>query len=200
MEAYIAAHNLYSVTRHGFCSGVVFRAEERKAMADTMRLGNTLSKNQWFRALLPDASRFLDLGIEMKIQPGYALERLGSQGALSILFVSEGAEFMRQLDAYLDSNDFENREEEAQAEVREFYAEKRREILAMSAPEYLGFVAGKTAGRDPLKVSAYLCHFGIAGLSFVTSSGPSFLLFNPRRDIIIKEIKRSLLKDAPLAS
>jgi hypothetical protein len=198
---YIAAANLFAANQFLSCTGVVVRAEEKTACNDTARLSNTLAKNQWFRVFIPPRHTFLSLDSPVKKQHPYILEHLCAQEALSVIYIKEGRDFLHKLNEYLRNTGAEDDPGAAQIEVAEFYAEKRRAVENMDVKEYLQFILEKAAGREKALVSSYLYHFGVSGLSFTsTAGGESFLLFNPRRDSIIKEIKRSILDDSRLVS
>jgi hypothetical protein len=198
---YIAAANLFTLQQVSFCTGVVVHAGEGAACNDTARLANIDSKNQWFRVLIPPNHTFLSLGSPLKKQDPYVIERLCGQEALSVLFLKEGRGFLRTLNEYLEHIGAQDDPEAAKAEVAEFYAEKRRLVMAMDAKDYLRFIQEKTAARETALVASYLYHFGVSGLAFTSAlGGESFLLFNPRRDCVIKEIKRAVLDDSRLVS
>jgi hypothetical protein len=198
---YIAAADLFTLKPFLSCTGVVVHADEKTACGDTSRLSNTLAKNQWFRILIPPKDTFLSLDSPITKQYSYAVEHLCCREALSLLYVKEGRDFLHNLNEYLEHIGSQDDPEAAQAEVTEFYNEKRAAILGMDAKEYLQFVLEKSSGKEKTRVTAFLYHFGISGLSFTSAlGGRSFLLFNPRRDSIIKEIKRSILDDSRLAS
>jgi hypothetical protein len=196
MTGYIAAPNIFLLNQYSLCTGMVVHSSEQKAMLDSIRLHHTLSKNQWFKILIPDADSFLCLDIPMERQSSTVIDDLCSREALSMIFIAEGKEFLSKLDVYLQSINAHDDPEDAKIEVEAFYEEKKREILAMEPSDYLRFISEKTIDGDPAKVSAYLYGFGVSGLSFQSS----FLLFNPHKDIIIKELRRSVLDNSRLAS
>jgi hypothetical protein len=198
---YIAAANLFTMQQVLCCTGIMVHAGEEAACKDTARLSNMLAKNQWFRVLIPPTHTFLSLDDPIKKQYSYVIEHLCAQEALSVIYISEGRHFLHKLNDYLESIGAQDDPEAARTEVAEFYTEKRRAVLDMDAKAYLAFILEKSAAREKAAVSSYLYHFGISGLAFSSpSAGKSFLLFNPRRDSIIKEIKRAVLDDSRLVS
>jgi hypothetical protein len=198
---YVAAENLFTMKQFLCCTGVMIHTEEKTACTDTARLSNTLTKNQWFRVFIPPKYTFLSLDTPLKNQYSYVIEHLCSQEALSVLYLKEGRDFLHKLNEYLKNIGAQDDPQAAQVEVGEFYNEKRRAVLEMDTKEYLQCILEKAGGRENAMVSAFLYHFGISGLSFTAAlGGLSWLLFNPKRDSIIKEIKRSLLDDSRLVS
>jgi hypothetical protein len=201
MTGFLASHKLFSITRYAFCEGVIVHSNKENALKDTMRHRNIYSLNQWFRISCPGENTFLSLDSSMKEQPGYVIEHLTGEGALKLPFIKKGREFMAQLEMYLAHENASDNPLKAKMEIAEFYTRCKNEVLAMTAQDYLAFLSEQITGRDPAKQSSYLYHSGITGLSFPSEQNSrSYLLFNPRRDAIIKEIGRAPLNDTRMVS
>jgi hypothetical protein len=139
----------------------------------------------------PGDDTFLSLDNLFQNQPYSLLEQLTTNDALSKLYINEGRDFMIGLDKYLQSLNLADNPDAAHQEIKEYYAAKEQEILSLSIPDYLKYIYGKTLNRDSSVVSAYLYQFGVSGLTFLDTQGrSSFLLFSPRKDMVIKEIRR----------
>jgi hypothetical protein len=201
MEGYIASQDLFGSAEFKCCAGVTVHSDEASAMADSLRLAGSLSKNQWFRVAIPPEETYLSPALPMSEQPPQVTERLLAAEALSVLFIEEGKLFMRRMEMYLEANGLADNPEAAKTEVEDFYASRRGELLSMHGDGYLSFIKSKTGGGDPAGVSSYLCHFGVSGLAFYNRNNrPAFLLFNPKRDMVIRELRRASLQDSRLVS
>jgi hypothetical protein len=201
-RAYISAAGMFSKTVLCNTSGVTVFESEKPAVFDSLRLSNALTKNQWFSILIPPPGSFLSLDGPMSGQPYEAVHSLCSQEALSVLFIRECREFLPRLDSYLLEIGEADNPAAAQAEVHEFYHEKRRQILSMKTSDYIDLIYTMNSAPNPDKVSAYLSHFGIAGFSYLNQSRScnSFFMFNPRKHIVIKSVMRECIGNTRLAS
>jgi hypothetical protein len=182
--AWTPAHYLFERNTYPFGSGVTVFETEDDARRHTVRRKNVRALNQWFRVLIPSRDHFLNLDAPVSSQPLQLREALLSREAIeSFLFSRETHDGV--------------------------YAEERillhRKTLTAfpSAESYIMYLAKHISGSQPPRTVSYLAYFGVAGLVLPPSdsgSGDTFLVFDARQNIIIKEIKRELIPHTLLVS
>jgi hypothetical protein len=178
--AWMPAHYLLEKFEHPFGSGVkVFEAED-EARRYTVRRKNARACNQWFRVLIPSPDHFLDLNAPISEQPLQLQESLLSEEAIGALFFSA---------------------ENHNAVYDEEQLLLKRKILSAfpSAEEYLVYLTNNISGGQSSRTVSYLSFFGVAGIT-CPGSGNVFLVFDARRNIILKEIKRETIPHTALVS
>jgi hypothetical protein len=193
MLVFIPADMLFTSEIRCHCRGVASYENQAAAAEKTARLRNTLAKNQYFSAAVPDETTFISTGLPLAQQPAPILERVLSDSSLPLLYAAEGKDFMGRLDACLTETGSSSGPEAVQAEIIKFYNQKRDAIKSLDASAYLDLIERSAKAHDPATVSAYLSHIGISGLVSGDSAGPRgrvFFLVNPRRDAVIREIIR----------
>jgi hypothetical protein len=206
MQAFIPSNTLFlfpAATRYG-CQGVTAYSSSATALSKTSRRKNVMSKNQYFRVNIPDVHTFLDTHYPIAKQPPYVLKRILAAPSLSLLYTTEAKDFMDRLAAYLAETGNDN-SEAAQTEINTFYEDKRRAIKDLNSVSYINLIKTLACGHSPAIVSSYFSHIGIPGLSFHENiadgkTEKAYLLFNPRRDVLIKEIIRVFIPETSAVS
>jgi hypothetical protein len=193
MQAFIPSRALFYAQNRCGCEGVTAYECRAAAESKTSRRANSLAKCQYFRAEIPDESSFLAVDEPMPRQPRRVLDLILAESSLSLLYAAEVRDFTGRLGAYLSENGLCGDPEAARAETVKFYEGKRGIIKKLNSAAYLDLIKNLAAERSPAAASAYLSHIGIPGLLFHEPdiSGRSYLMFNPRRDAVIKEIIRT---------
>jgi hypothetical protein len=197
MQAFIPSNTLFlfpAAARYG-CQGVAAYSGGATALSKTSRRKNVMSKNQYFRVNIPDVHTFLDAHCPIAKQPPYILKKILAAPSLSLLYTAEAEDFMDRLAVYLAETGNDNGET-AQIEINKFYDDKRHSIKDLSAVSYINLIKTLARGHSPAIASSYLSHIGISGLAFHENIADDktekvFFLFNPRRDVLIKEIIRA---------
>jgi hypothetical protein len=177
--AWMPSHYLFEKFEYPFGSGVKVFESENEARRHTVRRKNVRALNQWFRVLIPSADHFLELDAPLSAQPLPLQESLLSPEALS--FAGENHD-----DGYSEEQII-----------------LKRKILSSfpSAEEYIIYLTKNIAGSQPSRTVSYLSYFGVAGITCPSSgSGDTFLVFDARQNIIIKEIKRQEIPHTSLVS
>jgi hypothetical protein len=203
MQAYIPAVKLFLPETRCGCKGIVAYDNHRSAGSRTVRLRNTATKNQYVSLHIPEITTFLSLEHAMAQQPSYVLEHILTEKALSTLFTVEGRAFFHNLDRYLAENGLTGDMVTAQTEMMNFYDKKRSAIRELTSSAYISLITQLARGHHPAIVASYLSCFGISGLVFKEPGTPqqnAFLLFNPRRDAVIKEIIRMDIRESRMVS
>jgi hypothetical protein len=173
--AFLPAHYLFEKIDFPFASGVKVFESEDEARQYTVRRKNVRSLNQWFRVLIPSREHFLELSQPLSNQSPHLLESLLSTQALDVISK--------------EKND---------------YIEKRKFLYAFESVEaYLihlvQFFSG--SGDGPSRTVSYLSYFGAAGIILPQyDHGETYLVFDARQNIIIKEIKREKIPHTILVS
>jgi hypothetical protein len=206
MEAFIPAEALFNAEIRLHCRGVIAYESRSAAGMKTSRLRNVRSKNQYFRVEIPRENAFLNLldaDSPLVKQPPDVLSRVLDAPSLSLLYAAEEKNFTARLAAYLAENGSSDDGEAARIEIERFYAAKRETIKTLSVRSYIDLIRRSVKGNNaPAATAAYLSHIGAAGLAFrePRSDGGSraFLLFNPRRDAVVKEIIRAVVPETKL--
>jgi hypothetical protein len=199
MRAFIPAEALFQKTVFHNCEGIA-AYETREAAGRKTGRRHIPAKNRYYSVVIPDRNTFIDLNLPMDGQPPYVLQCVLSAPSLSLLFTAEEAGFMDRLGAYLAEKGSPDGPEEALRETAAFYDAKREIIKGLGAEGYLELIKSKITAAEHKEtvVSSYLSQSGISGLIFRPGDAPRehvFLLFNPRRDALIKEIIRAVVPE-----
>jgi hypothetical protein len=196
MKAFIPSITLFETQQLYHCAGVAAYENKTAAENKTRRIKHTTAKAQYFSVSIPEPATFIDISLPMSRQQDGVRHTILSVDALSLLFYAEGKIFMRNLGIYLDQNKLYDDPSAAQTEIDLFYEKKKNQITALSATGYLSLVENLAKNHNPAIVSSYLSQFHISGL-VIQGNGTNgkagnrlFLLFNPRKDIVIHEIIR----------
>jgi hypothetical protein len=203
MVAYIPSESLYQTIIIFGCEGVLAYDSHLTAGTRTSRRKNVTAKNQYFSVSIPDRETFIDADRSMTNQTPYVLHRVLDTPALSLLFTSELRGFMDRLGAFLTESGSPDNPEAAQTEISRFYDKKREQIKKTDAKSYIELITRLAKDRSPAVVASYLSQSAlVTGLTFrePSSGGQTYLLFNPRRDVIIKEIVRAAIPETRLVS
>jgi hypothetical protein len=179
--AYMPAHYLFEKKTYPFAAGVNVFQSENDARKYTVRRKNVLALNQWFRVLIPSRDHFLELNRPLANQPPGLIESLLSTQALDSI-----------------------------SEEKPDYSEKRKFLYSLeSAEAYLLYLNQKVFSlssaippHDGLsKTLSYLSFYGTAGIILPHyDDGESYLVFDARQNIIIKEIHREHINHTILVS
>jgi hypothetical protein len=174
--AYMPAHYLFEKKTYPFAAGVnVFQSED-DARKYTVRRKNVRTLNQWFRVLIPSRDHFLELNRPLANQPPGLIESLLSTQAIDSI-----------------------------SEEKPDYIEKRKILYSLeSAEAYLMYLTQKvfSSSHNSLsKTVSYLSFYGTAGIILPQyDTGESYLVFDARQNIIIKQIHREHIKHTILVS
>jgi hypothetical protein len=178
--AYMPAHYLFEKTAYPFGEGITVFEDEEEARRRTVKRKNARAFNQWFRVLIPSNDHFLELHAPFSEQPLPLQESLLSEEAVkAIFFAGENHDGV-----YAD----------------EQIPPKRKILSAFpSAEAYVMYLTKNISGPQPSRAVSYLSCFGVAGI-MRPGPGAAFLVFDARRNIIIKEVKRENIPHTALVS
>jgi hypothetical protein len=179
--AYMPAHYLFEKKTYPFASGVSVFQSEDDARKYTVRRKNVRALNQWFRVLIPSRNHFLELDRSIANQPPGLVESLLSAPALDPIPGEK-----------LD------------------YVEKRTFLYSLESVEaYLMYLSQNVFASSNAfpphdgisRTVSYLSFFGAAGIILPQyDTEESYLVFDARQNIVIKEIRREHVEHTTLVS
>lgn len=202
MQAFIPSQSLFHTEIRYNCEGITAYEDQRAAGEKSLRRRNVMAKNQYFSVIIPDETRFLESSSLISKQPDYIINQIFGVTSLSLLYAAEEKDFTDRLAIYLMDNGALDNPDAAEAEITNFYNHKREAVKELDALAYIDLIKNLAKNPAPAVVSAYLSHIGISGLIIhePDRKGRSFLLFNPRKDVVIKEVIRTIIPGTKLAS